>query len=72
MSSNNKLVKTATDALVLTSLVAGMGWLARKVVREDFTDDPSRDIMNFLKFSAVLTASLYAKDYLQDQKVIPT
>ena len=33
--SDNKLVKTVTDAAVLTGLVAGIGWIARKVVKEN-------------------------------------
>ena len=37
MSSNNKLVKTALDAATLTDLVAGIGWVAKKAVKENFT-----------------------------------
>ena len=39
--SDNKLVKTITDAATLTGLVAGIGWVAKKVVKENFTSDPS-------------------------------
>ena len=39
--SDNKLVKTITDAAVLTGLDAGIGWIAKKVVKENFTSDPS-------------------------------
>ena len=29
--SDNKLVKTITDAAVLTELVAGVGWIAKRL-----------------------------------------
>jgi len=31
--SDNKLVKTIIDAATLTGLAAGIGWLAKKVVK---------------------------------------
>ena len=34
--SDNKLVKTITDATVLTGLVAGIGWIAKNVVKREF------------------------------------
>ena len=70
--SDNKLVKTITDAAVLTGLVAGIGWIARKIVKENFTADPSSNAMNYVKFTAVLAGSIALKQYLEDQKVIPS
>jgi len=70
--SDNKLVKTVTDAAVLTSLVAGIGWIARKVVKENFTADPSSNAMNYVKFTAALAGSIALKQYLEDQKIIPS
>ena len=72
MSSDNKLVKTITDAAVLTGLVARIGWIARKVVKENFTADPSSNAMNYVKFTAALAASIALKQYLEDQKIIPS
>ena len=72
MSSDNKLVKTVTDAAVLTGLVAGIGWIARKVVKENFTDDPSSNAMNYVKFTAALAGSIALKQYLEDQKILPS
>ena len=72
MSSDNKLVKTVTDAAFLTLLVAGIGWIARKVVKENFTADPSSSAMNYVKFTAALAGSIALKQYLEDQKVIPS
>ena len=51
--SDNKLVKTILDAATLTGLVAGIGWVAKKVVKENLTSDPSSNVMNYGKFTAV-------------------
>ena len=71
MSSNNKLVQTIIDAATLTGLAAGIGWAAKKVVKENFTQDPSSNVMNYVKFTAVMAASIAAKKYLEDQKIFP-
>ena len=42
--SNKKLVKTIIDAATLTGLAAGIGWAAKKVVKENFTSDPSSSL----------------------------
>jgi len=70
--SDNKLVKTITDAAVLTGLVAGIGWIAKKVVKENFTSDPSNNAMNYVKFTATMAGSIALKQYLEDQKIIPS
>ena len=44
--SDNKLVKTILDSATLTGIVAGMGWIAKKVVKENLTPDPSSNVMN--------------------------
>lgn len=44
--SNNKLVKTLMDAATLIGLAAGIGWAAKKVTKENFTPDPSSNLMN--------------------------
>ena len=71
-TSDNKLVKTVTDAAVLVGLSAGIGWVGKKVLKESFTNDPSTNVMNYGKWVVALSASIYLKDYLQDKKVIPT
>lgn len=43
--SDNKLVKTAMDALTSTGLATGIGWIAKKV-KENFTSDPSASLVN--------------------------
>ena len=69
--SDNKLVKTIMDAATLTGLAAGIGWIAKKVVKENFTADPSNNVMNYAKFAAVMAGSIALKQYLQDQKILP-
>ena len=68
--SDNKLVKTILDAATLTAIVAGIGWVSKKVAKENFTPDPSSSAMNYLKFTAVMSGGIAAKRYLEDQKII--
>jgi len=70
--SDNKLVKTVIDAATLTGLVAGIGCAAKKVVKENFTSDPSSSAMNYVKFTTVMAGSIELKKYLEDQKILPT
>ena len=69
--SDNKLVKSIMDAATITGLVAGIGFLGRKIIKEDLTKDPRADLMNFIKFTAVMAGSIALKKYLEDQKIIP-
>ena len=69
--SDNKLVKTILDAATLTGIVAGIGWVSKKVVKENLTSDPSSNVMNYAKFTAVMTGSIALKKYLEDQKILP-
>ena len=64
-------MKTVTDSAVLIGLTAGVGYLAKKMLKENFLGDPSSSIMNYAKFTAVLAGSLALKTYLEDQKIIP-
>ena len=69
--TDNKLVKTILDAATLTGIAAGIGWAAKKVVKENFTSDPSGNIMNYVKLTAVMAGSIALKKYLEDQKILP-
>ena len=69
--SDNKLVKTILDAAALTGIVTGISWIAKKVAKENFTPDPSSDVVNYAKFTAVMTASIALKKYLEDRKILP-
>ena len=70
--SDNKLVKTLMDAATLTGFAAGIGWISKKVVKENFTADPSSSAMNYVKFPAVIAGSIALKQYLEDQKILPS
>ena len=69
--SDNKLVKTILDAATLTGLVAGIGWVSKKTVKENVTSDPSSNVMNYGKFTAVMAGAIALKKYLEDQKILP-
>ena len=70
--SDNKLVKTLTDAATITGIAAGYGWIAKKVIKEPMTSDPSVNLMNYVKFTVVVAASIATKQYLEDQKILPS
>ena len=69
--SDNKLVKSILDAATITDLVAGIGWIGKKTIKENFTADPSANITNYFKFTAVMAGSIALKKYLEDQKILP-
>ena len=69
--SDSKLVKTIVDTAALTGLAAAIGWVAKKVVKENFTADPSSNVMNYAKFTAVMAGSIALKDYLMKEKILP-
>ena len=69
--SDNKLVKTILDGATLAGLVAGIGGVSKKVVKENLTSDPSSNFMNYVKFTLVMTGAIAAKKYLEDQKILP-
>ena len=60
--SDNKLVKTILDAATLTAIVAGIGWVSKKVAKENFTPDPSSNVMNYGKFTAVMAGGIALKN----------
>ena len=69
--SDNKLVKNVKDALALVAISAGIGYACKKALRKAVTNDPSASVMNAAEWVAVMTAAIYARDYLVDQKIIP-
>ena len=71
MSEQNKLVKMITDSAVLVGLSAGVGYLAKKILKENFLGDPSSNVMNYAKFTGVLAGSMAMKICLEDQKILP-
>lgn len=69
--SDNKLVKTVLDAATLTGFAAGIGWAAKKVLKENSTSDPSSSAINYVQFTAAMAASIALKQYLTEQKILP-
>ena len=69
---DSKLVKTIMDAATLTGLAAGIRWIAKKMVKENMTVDPSSKVMNYAKFTADVASSITLKQYPKDQKILPT
>ena len=69
--SDNKLVNTILDALTLTGIASGIGWIGKKVAKENFTPDPNSNVMNYAKFTAVMAGNIALKRYLEDQKILP-
>lgn len=70
-TTENKIVKTAMDSVVIIGISAGVGYVGKKVLKESFLNDPSSSLTNYGKWVLVLTATMYAKQYLEDQKIIP-
>ena len=62
--SDKKLVKTILDAASLTGIVAGIGWVTKKVAKVNFTPDPSSNVMIYAEFNAVMAGSIALKKYL--------
>ena len=62
--SDDKLVKTIMDAATLTGLAAGIGFISLKFIKENLTADPSSNVMNYVKFTFVMTGSIALKNYL--------
>ena len=69
--TDKKLVKTILDAATLTGIVAGIGWISKKVLKENLTQDPSSNLMNYVKLTAAMAGSIALKKYLDDQKILP-
>ena len=59
---------TAYHSAVITSLAIGYSMLGKKLIRLD-VGDPARP--EFIKLSVVVTLSMFTKDWLVKQKLIP-
>ena len=71
MSQQNKLVKTVTDSAVMVGFATGVGYIAKKMLKENFLGDPSTSVVNYGKWTAILAGSMALKTYLEDQKILP-
>ena len=70
MSQQTKLVKMVTDSAVIVGLAAGVGYIAKKILKENLLGDPSTSVMNYGKWIAILAGSMTLKTYLEDQKIL--
>ena len=71
MTEKNKIVKALMDASVIVGLTSGIGYVGKKILKENFLGDPSASLGNFGKLTAVVAGSMALKGYLEDQKIIP-
>ena len=59
--SDNKLVKTLIDAAGITGLAAGIEFLAKKVIKEPMTSDPSSNLMLLWQQKIILKNKKYCR-----------
>ena len=57
----NKFIKIITDAAVLMGLTAGVGYLGKKLLKENYIGDTRSEIMNYRKFTVTLAGSMALK-----------
>ena len=69
--TENKVVKTVIEASTVVGLTSGIGYIAKKMLKEDFLKDPSSSVMNYVKLTAVVGGSMLLRQYLIDQKILP-
>lgn len=72
MKSDNKLMKTLTDAVTITGITAaaGYGWIAKQLIKEPITSNLKSNFMSYAKITVVALASLAKKQYLEDNKIL--
>jgi len=68
---NNKMVKILMDSAVVVGLAAGIGYVGKKILKENFLGDPSSSLGNYSKLTVVVAGSIALKDYLEKEKLIP-
>ena len=61
--SKEKIFKTIYDASVLIGISSGFGYFINM-------DDPSTSITDYLKWVAILSGSIYLKDYIQREEIL--
>ena len=61
--SKEKIFKTIYDASILIGISSGFGYFINM-------DDPSTSITDYLKWVAILSGSIYLKDYMQREEIL--
>ena len=73
MSTQNKLVKNLMEASTLMAIATGVGFVGKKIIKEPLLLlIHQHNIMNFGKWVLVLTGSIYLREYLEINKIIPS
>jgi len=68
---NNKMVKIIMESAVIVGLASGIGYIGKKMLKENFLGDPSSSFGNYGKLTVVVAGSIALKDYLEKEKIIP-
>ena len=65
------IANTAYQSAIITALAVGYSMLGKKLIRFDVGDPARPDITEFVKLSLAITVSMFTKDWLVKQKIIP-
>jgi len=68
---NNKMVKIIMESAVIVGLASAIGYIGKKMLKENFLGDPSSSLGNYGKLTVVVAGSIALKDYLEKEKLIP-
>lgn len=69
--TDNKLVKTLTDAATITGLADGFGWIANKVIKEPMTSDPSSNLKNYVNSQSLSPLQSQRNNILKIKRFCP-
>jgi len=65
------MVKIIMESAVIVGLASGIGYIGKKMLKENFLGDPSSSLGNYGKLTVVVAESIALKDYLEKEKLIP-
>ena len=72
MTKENKFIKSLMESSVLVGISTGVGYIAKNMMKEPLISDPSSNLMNYGKWVAVMTGSIYLRYYLEMKKINPS
>jgi len=65
------MVKIIMESAVIVGIASGIGYIGKRILKENFLGDPSSSLGNYGKLTLVIAGSFAAKDYLEKEKLIP-
>jgi len=65
------MVKIIIESAVIVGLASGIGYIGKKMLKENFLGDPSSSLGNYSKLTVVVAGSIALKEYLEKEKLIP-